>query len=362
MTGPRWLHSLLARRWTPPPQRPSSHTEAYPSHRLGQLLRIFTVPRSLRRVRPTREGWVFLSTMMAVAMAALNTGNNLLYLVMAAMLSLVAVSSILSEWSIRGLRVSRALEGEAFAGESLGGRWRVVNPRALVPAVDIRVEEGFAAHARLAGTAQASFAGIAAGGAAVAEARWRFERRGVHRMSAVRISTAWPFGIFQKWYEVAAPMDVLVFPGRAAASVSQPARGDDGGGEEAGDSSQITHGSDGDFLGLAEYLEGDDPRRIHWRSSARLARLVAAERGADRQPSVLEISVDAPAPGEPRARSARFEQRIAEAAGELLRAVAAGREVRLSLLGQLQPPARDQAGRAQLLRALALVELPGLAR
>jgi uncharacterized protein (DUF58 family) len=328
---------------------------------MERLLRILTVPRSLRRVRPTREGWVFLTTLMAVAMAALNTGNNLLYLVMAAMLSLVAVSSILSEWSIRGLRVSRALEGEAFAGEPLGGRWRVVNRRALVPAVDIRVEEGFAAHARLGGTAPASFAAIAAGGAAVEEANWRFLCRGVHRMSAIRISTAWPFGIFQKWYEVAAPMDVLVFPGRAAGPASHPARGGGGRADADGGSTRASHGSDGDFLGLAEYRDGDDPRRIHWRSSARLARLVAADRGEDRQASVLEISVDAPGPGEARERSQRFETRIAEAAGELWRAVEAGREVRLSLLGQQQPAARDRAGRAQLLRALAMVELPGLA-
>lgn len=357
---PRWLQGLLAPAWRPPPQRlPSELEQGYLTRWRLLWRRTLSLRRSLRRVRPTREGWVFLSTMMAVALAALNTGNNLLYLVLAAMLSLVAVSSLLSEWSIRGLRVSRTLEGAAFAGEALPGRWLVANPRGLMPAFDIRVEEGSGSFARLDGSATAAFLTIGVGESQVARANWCFGCRGVHRMTGIRISTVWPFGIFHKWYEVVATMDVLVFPARAS-GVSRtrllPGRP---GGEKLRAVARSRPGADGEFRGLSEHREGDDPRRIHWRSSARLGRLLAAEHAQERVQGIVEVIVDAPSNGGHRQRSDEFEGLLSVAAAAICSATEAGREVRLSLLGKLLPAAHSDSGRDRLLRALALVELPG---
>ncbi len=313
----------------------------------------------MRRVRPTREGWVFLSTTLAVTLAALNTANNLLYLVMAAMLSLVTVSSLLSEWSIRGLRVSRCLEGQAFAGQPLGGRWRVENPRLRWPAIDIRVEERAAPLADLADRAPASFVEVAPGGAEVAGARWCFAQRGIHRMRGVRISTAWPFGIFRKWYELEAPLDVLVFPSRSSTQLR--AGRSPGNSVAASDKAADVDGrrdAAGEFLGLADYHEGEDPRRIHWRSSARMGRLVAAERGKSQDQGCVDLVVESPPPGHPRQRSLQFEAQVSAVTGELCRSIDERREVRLHLLGTALPSANDEPGRNRLLRALALLELP----
>ena len=53
--------------------------------------------RPPRTLRPTRAGWSFFALCFGVGFAALNTGNNLLYLVMALMLAFLVLSGVLSE-------------------------------------------------------------------------------------------------------------------------------------------------------------------------------------------------------------------------------------------------------------------------
>ena len=177
------LGRLFGRAEAPPvlPRRPP------PPRGHGALLtwglqRIQNLRRAVRRAQPTRQGWIFLAAMVAVALAAMNTGNNLLYLVLAAMLSLVGVSSVLSEWSIRDLQVSRVIEQEVFSGQWAAGRWELRNPRRFSPAIRVRVEEVAAGLAHLHGEVAVEFPLVAAGRTAVADARWCFEGRGIHRI------------------------------------------------------------------------------------------------------------------------------------------------------------------------------------
>ena len=68
--------------------------------------------RPPRVLRPTRAGWVFFGLTFGVGFAALNTGNNLLYLVLSLMLAFLVLSGALSESALRGITVQRILPGE----------------------------------------------------------------------------------------------------------------------------------------------------------------------------------------------------------------------------------------------------------
>ena len=74
--------------------------------------------------RPTRDGWWCLGAALGLGFAAMNTGNNLLYLMTALLLALIIVSGILSERSRRGLRLTALVPDEIYAGRpvALGAR------------------------------------------------------------------------------------------------------------------------------------------------------------------------------------------------------------------------------------------------
>ncbi len=79
---------------------------------LAAVVSLTVVPRLFQRARRewlrfsfqiAREGWVFLFALAVIALAAFNTGNNLIFIILSAALALLAVSECLSHWNLRRL-------------------------------------------------------------------------------------------------------------------------------------------------------------------------------------------------------------------------------------------------------------------
>ena len=77
---------------------------------LRAALRSLFHPR--RTIKPTRDGWWCLLVAVGLGVAAINTCNNLLYLLVSALLALVVVSGILSEQAMRGLGLTGVVPAE----------------------------------------------------------------------------------------------------------------------------------------------------------------------------------------------------------------------------------------------------------
>ena len=71
--------------------------------------------RPPRTLKITRIGRTYIVITVGVGLGALNTGNNLLYLVLGFLLSIIVLSGVLSERVICDLRVRRVLPEVAFA-------------------------------------------------------------------------------------------------------------------------------------------------------------------------------------------------------------------------------------------------------
>ena len=72
--------------------------------------------RPPRRLRFTREGKYYVLCTIGIGFGAINTGNNLLYLLLGWMLSLIIASGILSEIALRRITVARRPPSQIFAG------------------------------------------------------------------------------------------------------------------------------------------------------------------------------------------------------------------------------------------------------
>jgi hypothetical protein len=69
--------------------------------------------------------------------AALNTGNNLLYIIVAAMLAAIAVSGIASAFCLNGLELDLKLPDHIFARKDVAGTVCIRNPRKWIPSLSI---------------------------------------------------------------------------------------------------------------------------------------------------------------------------------------------------------------------------------
>src|SRR5437588_12297463 len=112
---------------------------------LAGTVGLITVPYLARRVAATRvrdaldfevtrEGLAYLGVAMVVGIAALNTTNNLLFIVLAAMLAGIVVSGFASAAMLRGLQLDVNVGEIAFAGKSFVAHIKIQNPRRWIPA------------------------------------------------------------------------------------------------------------------------------------------------------------------------------------------------------------------------------------
>lgn len=209
----------------------------------------------------------------ATGFAAINTGNNLLFLGWGLVLSAIVLSGVLSESVIKNLVVAAGALPQARAGELTQLCLRLSNTSRRTP--------GYAAEVSADVVSPDGELAVAAPGelrlepGRVRELRAPFvpTRRGRHELRSLRVRTSYPFGFFEKGRRFVPEADAFwVMPPRVpvddllheveTATGEAPAR---------------RPGPGDDFFGLRPFRVGDDPRRIAHRRSARTGRWVVRE-------------------------------------------------------------------------------------
>ena len=325
-------------------QRATLSRRAAQPRYFGRARRWFSPPRVLR---PTRAGWVFFLLTFGVGFAALNTGNNLLYLVLALMLSFLVLSGVLSESALRGIRVRRRLPAERYAQREAPVALEISNDQRRVAALAVVIED------RIAGSDGECAAGrcfalrIGPESTEVRTYRLAAETRGTLRFEGFVVMTRFPFGLFSKSMLVEAPEETVVYP--TVSQVSIPERfGSARQGEECLPS-ENGHGSDA--TGLRGYSPGDPPRRIHWRATLRSGSLLVREFDDEDDGEVeVRLRTAGQSAGE------GFERLVGWAASEVVALLEAGRRVSLRTDEEFHDARGGSRQRARLLGFLAQVE------
>ena len=232
------------------------------------LARAWARLRAWRRIRFTSAGLIFSAGTMAVGLAAMNTGNNLLYLLMGGMCGLIVVSSLMSEQAIGLLELRRHLSRGVTVGHDARILYDVTNHKQRLPTIALELREEGLAEA-------AFFARVPPGATETAASVHTFVRRGIYPLSTLTVSTSFPFGLFFKERDVELEGELIIWP-RHDRPVRAPFPGA-GRARVRGQTMAGAPGTRGDYRGLRPYRPGDDPKDIHWRKSARLEAPVVRE-------------------------------------------------------------------------------------
>ncbi|HEY2031744.1 MAG TPA: DUF58 domain-containing protein [Myxococcales bacterium] len=297
-------------------------------------------PAWKRRLVFTRIGRWYTALTVAIGFAAINTGNNLLFLILGLLLSSIVVSGILSEQSLKGIRIERRLPASAAAGEPalIGLCARNTKKRAPSFSLELRERGG---HVR--GRGFLIF--LAAGETAEVAYPFAPVRRGRYRFEQLEVATRAPFGLFEKSRPIDADAEIVVFPRKVPApvfEVSSLAR--------EGEKPEDRVGLGLEVHGLRDHRAGEDARSIHWRSTARHGRLIGIDREQERRLRICVVFDHRGLSGEP------LERAVERAAAVVSREIDTGAEVSLALAGQHLPAAAGDAQLRAALRMLALLE------
>jgi len=290
---------------------------------LAGVVAVTTVPYLARRVAitrvrdaldydVTREGLVYSLFVLAIGIAALNTGNNLLFIVVSAMLAAIVVSGVASASVLRGLELDVSVPAHVFAGSTALARLTLHNRRGRAPSFSVSVvpprpktagriwrwERGTfgipfnaepdrqwfrvpdlqlrvssqTASAPAIFSTPAYFPYVAARSSATADVELRFDRRGRYQQGSFGIATRFPFSFLVKTRRIALEREIIVYP-----SVEPP--------DEmfeilpliTGEFETFIRGRGHDLYRIREHMPVDSARHVDWKATAKSMSLMVRE-------------------------------------------------------------------------------------
>lgn len=293
-------------------------------------------------VRLTRIGAGYLAFTFVVGFAAINTGNNSLYIGLAFLFGTLLASGVASREALHHIELTLVRLDDAWAGRPAWGVVRVANRSRLWTIRDLVITS--------TELEAPVFVPIVVRGTAVDIAgRFSFGRRGRVSFKTANLYTRFPFGLFTKKRRVRFAGEAVVFP-RLLERTREPRRL---GGPQGETPRTDRQGVGTEIYAFREYVRGDSLKLVHWKKSASLGRWIMKQTELESGRSVV-IAVDPVVPeGTP---VEAFEEMISEATTMVHHAFEIGVDVVLHIPAA-QLTARGAASRQHMFEALALIEM-----
>jgi uncharacterized protein (DUF58 family) len=289
---------------------------------LATVVGVITVPYLAkrvvaRRVREalnydvTREGVIYLVLTVLIAVGALNTGNNLLFIVVAAMLGAVLISGVASAMVLTRLDVELLLPSHVFAGRSYSGSVQLRNSRRWLPSFSISVVPPPTKKKIVYRWRKSMFVYPPSKSGRAPWIRWPdlvldripvgpalppifegrvylpylpprqtlsaeldlfFPHRGRYRQQGIGLSTRFPFSFLTKTRIVPLTEDVLVYP-----SVEPTPEFLEVLPMISGEMESYARGRGNDLYLIRDYQPEDTARHVDWKSTAKVGQLKVRE-------------------------------------------------------------------------------------
>jgi uncharacterized protein (DUF58 family) len=268
----------------------------------------------------TREGVVYIVGILVVAAAALNTGNNLLFMVLACLLAGMLISGLLSRVVLGGVDVRLDLPEHIFAQRTILAVAELHNTKQMVPSFSISlVSEASQKDTRNRPANPAPrildrpvyFPHIPHRRTVRQNVELTFPRRGVYRQDALGLRTTFPFGFLQKTRRVNSAIEVVVYP-----QIHPTEEFYDVLPLVSGELESYQRGRGNDLYAIRDYQFNDSARHVDWKASARTGALQVKEFAREDERRVMLVFDPYVGPQGTDAQSAeQFERGVALCAG-----------------------------------------------
>lgn len=229
-------------------------------------------------IKITKAGWFYILLTIFLGVSGINTGNNLIYLIVAAFLSFMAVSGIFGKRNLSKIDVRIELPEEIYADTSTPVRVIIRNNRRVLPVFLMRVH--------IAGS-EILFPFVEVKTEVARYLFLPFRERGRSEIRNIYVSSVFPFNFFIRFRTMPGVFEAIVFPrAKKCESLGSFEKGRRSRGEQTTNKT----GYEADIISLRDYIEGDPLKYIHWKATAKTGRLKTKELSSlSHQPVVIDF-------------------------------------------------------------------------
>lgn len=272
-------------------------------------------PGALRQ-QVTGTGVAYSVTIVLIAFAAVLSANNLLFLILAAMLSILGISGFVSKLVLAGLEIDLLLPPHIAARQKVHATLRLKNLKRWMPSFSLQLsgapDSGF----------RAAIYFPAIPGSTTLEERIElsFPRRGRYRERTFQLTTRFPFGFAERRELVTLRHEIVVYP------CLDPRPGFESLLESvAGEWEAWRRGMGHDFYRIRPYEALESARHVDWKATAHTSSLQVREFARDEDHlAVIYLDLDVPPEQE-----TWFESALECAAFLVYRLSQAGQKIRM---------------------------------
>ena len=244
--------------------------------------------------RVTREGIVYLAGIFVVTLAALNTGNNLLFLVLGCMLAGILLSGILSRITLSGIELNLELPEHVFANEPAPAIVELINLKRALPSFALRVvgeqiesNPGASENKNvIVGAALLDrpvyFPYLPRGQAVHNRVELLFSKRGIYRQETLALRSRFPFGFLEKTRKLPARAEVGAYPSIQPTETFYeilPLL--------SGELESYQRGRGHDLYAIRDFVSTDGARFVDWKASAKSGAMKVREFAREDERRVL---------------------------------------------------------------------------
>lgn len=224
------------------------------------------------RSRITFLGWCFIFLTFGIGSAAYNSANNLLFIALALLFASFILSGVLSWINFRVIAWRLLTPTAGRAGEPSSAEVELRSFQTAIPSVSLFCEMEISHEPgnvrRLALTSA-----LMPGASRLVNFPFTPTQRGRLRVKLVAVGSLFPFGFLRKALLAEATNEILIRPARLVLDTPLSSILS----SDTGTNFSQAPGSTGDLRQLRDYQRGDNPRSIHWKTSARAGRLLVRE-------------------------------------------------------------------------------------
>jgi uncharacterized protein (DUF58 family) len=222
--------------------------------------------------RLTREGIIYLGAVFILVLAAVNTGNNLLFMILACTLAGILISGILSRVVLTGVDLKFDMPEHIFAEQPVLAELELRNEKQTWPSFSLLVVGETKKSAAQVLTRPVYFPYIPRQSAARQKVELTFAKRGVYRQDAFGIRTRFPFGFFEKTRTVDSNIAITIYPRVQPADQFYEVLP-----LLSGEMASYFRGRGHELHSLRNYQPNDSARFVDWKVTAKTGRVMVRE-------------------------------------------------------------------------------------
>src|SRR5579863_423685 len=222
--------------------------------------------------RLTREGIVYLVAVLVLVLAAVNTGNNLLLMLLACALAGILVSGVLSRAVLTAIDLKFDLPEHIFAERPVIAELELRNEKQLWPSISLRVVGENKNDTEQVLTTPVFFPYVPHLGSVRQKVELNFPHRGVYCQDTFAIRTRFPFGFFEKSRRVDSDIEILAYPRVEPADQFYEVLP-----LLSGEMASYFRGRGHELHSLRHYQPTDSARFVDWKTTAKTGQLMVRE-------------------------------------------------------------------------------------